>query len=213
MNQFTNNLTSGIVGFETNEAGHMTRGRINSVPVGGLDTTTLTYAAGCQIVDSSTGRFLTNIGTAATPFWIIGSSMAGLVEVLVTAAQVQLLFGGTTVQILPAPPQGAAQAWVMDGMVVEYVGVGGTAFTAGGSTVRAVYGSAGTNVAAQVSMGTATFFGTATKIFQADSSAPANGQTVVPGNAMFLDNTGAAFANGGTSSMKVSLWFSVLQVA
>lgn len=212
MGPFTQSASTGIIGFETNDAGHITRGRISAVPSTGLDTTTLTYSAGCQITESSTSRIYTNVGTSTTPYWVLGTASLAMIEVTVSAANTPLLFGGTNIQAIAAPPGGAAQAWVVQGMVLEYIGTGGTGFTGGGSTVRAVYSSGGTNVAAQMSLGTSTFFGTATKVLQADSSAPAAGQTVVPGAALYLDNTGAAYAGGGTSPSKVTLWYSLVTI-
>lgn len=205
--------SSGIVGFQTNEAGHITTGRINSVPSAGLDTTTLTYAAGCDIVDSSSGLHWFNIGTSVAPAWIVGAPDGVQQTFTVAAGQIPLMFGGTSIQLLPAPPLGTAQAYAVTGMVLEYVGAGGTGFTAGGSTVRVVYGSAGTNVATYMNLGTSTFFGTATKILQGAYIPASSGQTVVAGMGLYLDNTGAAYATAGTSSLKVTLWYSIIPIA
>lgn len=210
---FTFSATSGITGFETNEQGYMTRGRINSVPTTGLDTTASLYAVGCKIIDSSTSLEWMNVGTVAAPSWIVAGPSEGFVQVTVAAGQIPLLYGGTNVQLLPPPPLGASQAYVLNGWVLEYVGAGGTVFTGGGSTVRIVYGSAGTNVAAYMNIGTATFVsGTTTKTNQGLVSPAQAGQSVIPGMGLFMDNTTAAYAGGGTSSMKVSLWYSVIPV-
>lgn len=208
---FTQNLTSGIVGYETDENGLLSRGRINAVPTTGLDTTASLYAPGCVIVDSSTGLAWYNKGTAAAPSWIVGAPGEAQVQVSVAAASIPLLFGGTNVRLLPPPPGGTAQAYVVQGMMLEYIGAGTSAFAGGGTTVRVVYGSAGTNVAVYGNIGTATFFGTATKYLQFAPTQVSTGQTVVPGMGLYLDNTTAAYT-GGTSSLKVNLWYSTVNV-
>lgn len=205
---FTQSASTGIVGIETNEFGNLMYGRIPAIPTGGLDTTTGLYGAGCVIIDASTSNMWVNIGTATAPVW---SMYNGFAAVSVPAASVPLLYGGTNVQALPPLP--STMAYVVNDMVLEYIGAGGTNFTGGGSTTRAVYGSGGTNVAIQVSQGTATIVGgTVSKVWQAAPFASATGAAVIGGSALFIDNTGAAYAGGGTSSMKVSLWYSIITV-
>lgn len=199
---------SGIVGIETNEFGHILYGRIPAVPTTGLPTTPNVYGVGCVIVDGSTAVQWVNAGTTALPVWALYN---GFQQITVTPAQIQMLFGGTSVRLLPAPT--ATQAIVVNDIMLEYIGVGGTAFSGGGSTVRAFYGSAGTNIAAYVGMGTSTFFGTATKIVQGDTAVGALAATnIIPGNGLYMDNTTAAYANGGSASLKVSLWYSIVPV-
>ena len=67
---FTIPGTSGIVGYETNEKGLLTRGRIGAVPGAGLDTTASAYAVGCIVTDASTGQLWINTGTTAVPVWV-----------------------------------------------------------------------------------------------------------------------------------------------
>lgn len=210
---FTQSSSTGIVGFETNEAGHLVFGRINSVPPAGLDTTTALYAAGCKIIESSTSNEWVNVGTSTTPVWALNSPITQqYLDLTVPAASIPLLFGGTNVQVLAAPAGGTAQAYVINNFVLEYVGVGGTAFTAGGSTVRIVYGSAGTNVAAYMNLGTSTFFGTATKVFTGLANSVTTGVQAIPGMGLYLDNTTAAYATAGTSNLRIKLWYATIAV-
>jgi len=219
MGPFTQSSTTGIIGFETNEFGHITRGRTNSIPAAGLDTTANTYAIGCEIIDSSTAIVWTNTGTVAAPVWSSFAPVANqFASITVNPTSIPLLFGGTNVQLLPVPPAGTA--YEVNDFVIEDIGAGSVGYGAGGTTLRLLYGlggtasgAGGTNIIAYMNLGTATFFGTSTKILQGIVAPATTGQTIVPGNALWLDNTTAAFtAAGAVSSMKISLWYSVINV-
>lgn len=115
---FTIPGTSGIVGYETNETGLITRGRINAVPPAGLDTTTLVYAPGCVVMDASTSFIWVNTGTAAAPAWNRLASSA-------TTDPAMLQYLQTTISSANITGTGAGQFGHANGVIIAPVAPAG----------------------------------------------------------------------------------------
>lgn len=217
MGPFTVSAATGIVGFETNEAGHIVFGRISSVPTTGLDTTTLTYAAGCMIVESATGIIWVNVGTSAAPSWArLGSSLTSDPQFLqyqatvISAANIVATgvgqFGHAN-GVLLTPVAAAGFITVLKKVILSYT-FGVAAYTAGGNiTVNIGGGGAALTglVSAANSVGAA-----ASKIVELNPLAAA-GNALSSAQSLNLVST-VAFTQPGTATgtIKVHTWYTVV---
>lgn len=133
---------TSILSIEDNELGHVLIGSTPAIG-SGLPTTTLTYAAGCKIVDRSTSIWYVNTGTSTTPVWNREGSAATsdprlmqMVEVDLAAADIIATTAGALSHVnglivVPAAPTGFVN--VFHRMVVSYTEAT-AAFTGGGNT-------------------------------------------------------------------------------
>lgn len=180
-----------------NEFSHCMEGY---TPSGGfsLPTTTLTFGAGCEIADRSTGFRFRNVGTPATPVWTMIPSM---VAVPLTAAQLIAMYA-TPVNLIPAVP---GKTIIVDSYELNMTTTS-TVFTGGGVVApqyAATANGAGTALTATVaaSVVTATAGNSVTSRIPVVQSAIAQA-----GVGVFLSNQTAAFA-AGTGSAVVTMTF------
>lgn len=190
---------AGVLIGETDEFGHA----LTATTKGNFDTTTLTYAAGCRMVDSSTGKTYRNSGTAAAPVWNEDSLVTSdeisplvqqVVQVSLSAAQINGMYAAS-VEIVPAI---AGKAIILDDMILDLIGTA-TQF-AGGGVVNLQYkntvNGAGTTLHADIAAAVVTG-ATARVVTQRiakDLSATATADIV--GIGVFIGNKSGAFTTG-----------------
>lgn len=163
-----------------------------------LPTTTLTFAAGCEVVNTADGTHWFNTGTAVAPVW----TGTGSVTVALTAANLIAMYA-TPVVIVPAVP---GFNIIVDSVDFDITRTS-TAFT-GGGVVAVQYNStangAGTattaTIAATVVTGAAGRTITARIPVVLSDVATAS----ITGIGLYISNATAAFAAGtGTASCTV----------
>lgn len=174
---------------DENVNGYIGRGQITAS--GTLPTTTLTFSAGCRLVDATTGLSWINTGTATTPLWTTDVSCK---QVSLTAANLIAMYTTPVVLIAPMPGYGI----VIDSFEFD-ISRTSTAFT-GGGVVAPQYDStangAGTlmtaTIAATVVTGTVGRTITARiPVVQSDIATAS-----ITGIGIYLSNATAAFAAG-----------------
>jgi hypothetical protein len=217
---FVQSASTGIIGFETNEVGQITRGRINSVPPAGLDTTAATYAVGCEIIDSSTAISYKNTGTVAAPVWSRGGSSAvvdpmeiqlSIVPITVaamidtTAAIGMSATNGLT--IVPAATTGYVNVWHRT--IVSYT-YATAAYTGGGNNTVCIGGG---GAALSGLIATTTLWQNAANIIQVFVPLSVVAAPMTTAAAISL-KTASAITNPGTAAgtAKVYTWYSQVEI-
>lgn len=206
---FTLPNTSGILGYETDESGLLTKGRINAVPPAGLDTTTLTYAVGCQITNQSNGQIWENVGTSVSPSWVAISGPKVISEVTINLATADIILATTGhlshsqgLIVVPAAPTGFVNQFISG--TVSFT-AGPTPFTGGGNTTFNI-GGGGSAITGLI--GTPTLWDNASSVVQQFVPLSTVAFPVTKETSINLVTASAILnATGGGGSAKVSVLY------
>lgn len=217
---FVQSASTGIIGFQTNEIGHIVFGRINAVPPTGLDTTTLTYSAGCEIIDSSTAISWINTGTSVSPVWNRWGSAATVdpqsIQMTVTPITAAAMIDTTAaigmsstngLTIVPAAPTGYVNVWHRT--IVSYT-FGTAAYTGGGNNTVNIGGG---GAALSGLIATTTLWQNASSIIQEFVPLSTVAFPITKETAISL-KTASAITNPGTAAgtAKVYTWYSQVAI-
>ena len=186
---------AGVVVYEENQDGYATR----ATTTGNIDTTTLKYAAGCILKDTTNNIVYRNTGTVASPVW---TSETQTIKVSLTAAQIISMY--TTAELVVQAVAG--RTIIVDDVILDLTATS-TQFTGGGVVgvqYKSTANGAGTLVHADIaaSVVTGATGRIITKRIAVDLSSVAIADIDAQG--LYISNKTAVFAAGtGTAEITV----------